>query len=247
MFKLGCLAVAGCGLAVLAHAEPSKFEALKTWVCRVFRFDPKVYQRLVGVREGHQQMAGSRLMIADLQAQTVSELADCGACWSPAVVGNRIFVVKEDGLWEAKAGSALRRAVAADGIEMILGGFHGDASLIVLKTGPSQESCPHKLALIDLASGKLEAPPDGAPECLEETDVGALARPGTLRGNLALRTTSQGSGARRLLIEELASGDAPGGGRRRALLPWMDAKDDGIDRFDAVWSDDTHVVFLEKQ
>jgi hypothetical protein len=247
MSKSSWLAAAVFGLGALAYSQQSKFEVLKDWVCRVFQFDPKVYQRVVGVREGHQQAAGSRVMVVDLPAKSVTLLADChGMCWSAAVAGKRIVIVKEDGIWEMEARAELHRAIAASGVEMIIGSFRNDSSLIILRTGESTSSCPHTLALADLVSGGILPAPEGAPKCLGDTDIGGLARPGTVRGNRVLRTTPNSGEARRLLIEELPKGDAAGSGPRRALLPWIDEQDDGIERFDAVWLDDTHVIFLEK-
>jgi hypothetical protein len=248
-----CVVMLGL-VAAFAQAQtrtptPSpKKETLPEWICRILQMDPKTYARLVGVRQGQEQMGGARIATADLQAHSESVVYECGECWSPAVIdGENIAFLKADGVWvKPLDGGSARLAVSARGLRTLVGKASGNAAeWVVLQHEANDEACEYRLRLADLSSGRLDSVSEQT-RCLGEAELGGAPRWGALRGHRVLVNSPSGAGVKRILVGELASDGALASGARTSLLPWIDAQEDGIDRFDAVWLDDTRVVYVQK-
>lgn len=251
--KYGCYVLMIGLVAGLAQAQthtqtpPPKKETPSEWICRVLRIDPKIYARLVGVRQGQEQIGGARLAVADLTAQSESIIYECGECWSPAVSDrDNVAYLKADGLWVKQLdGGPSRLAVSARGLRMLIGKVDGHSSEWVVLQHGKDEVCEYKLAIADVAAGTLNSQAE-QPQCLMEAELGAIPRSGALRGSRLLVNSAAGTGVRRILIGELSRDGTVAAAGRSPLLPWIDAHEDGIDRFDAVWLDDTRVVYMQK-
>jgi hypothetical protein len=231
----------------LTNAQTRPKETLSAWLCRVLNIDPDVYTKLVGVRQGREQIGGNRLAIADLRSQTESLVYDCGACWSPiAIDPDTIAFLKTDGVWVMPLrGGSPHLAVAQEGLRMLIGQPAGRPSALLLLRRTEQEVCAYALEMADLATCKV-GPAREESRCLAERDLGAVPRSGALRGTRVLETSPPGAGARRLLVVDLSSDKGLRVNERRPLLEWIDERDDGIDRFDPVWVDDHRVLYVQK-
>jgi len=207
-----------------------------------------VYAKLVGVRQGHEQIGGDHIALANLDTKTETQIQDCGECWSPAVIdAQTIAFLKSDGIWiQPVAGGPPRRAVSAAGLRMLAGpAVEMPSSVMVLQHLSDTATCEYRLVIANLSSGSL-AVQSQAPQCLGEEDIGAVPRAGAIQGTRVLYNSHPGQGFRRILVGEMASGTG-GDGDRVSLLPWGDANGDGIDRFDAVWLDSSRVIYVQKQ
>jgi hypothetical protein len=226
-----------------------KKETTSAWICRVLRVDPKTYVKLVGVRQGQEQIGGDHLALADLQAHTETQIDECGECWSPAVVDSQtVAFLKTDGVWvKPLRGGEAHLAVKAKSLRVLAGPAEGRTSAwVVLQHQAGGAGCDYRLVVADLASGQLDLETE-PPKCLGEEDIGGVLRAGVLRGNKVLYNSPPGQGFRRILLGELTADGDSAGTERVPLLPWIEALADGIDRFDAVWVDDNRVVYAQKQ
>jgi hypothetical protein len=225
-----------------------KKESTAEWICRLLHLDPKVYAKLVGVRQGQEQLGGDHLALANLDTKTETQVEACGECWSPAVIDSQtIAFLKSDGIWiKPVTGGESKRAVSATGLRMLAGPVAGSASaLIVLQHLTGEAECEYRLVVADLSAGGLDLKSQ-APQCLGEEDIGAVPRAGAIHGTRVLYNSHPGQGFRRILVGEMTN--APeSGGDRVSLLPWVESNADGIDRFDAVWLDNNRVIYVQKQ
>jgi hypothetical protein len=221
-------------------------ETVGEWICQILHIDPKAYARLLGVRGGQEQIGGSRIALADLKARTESVIFECKPCWSPAAIDSEnIAVLKVDGIWvkPLHAGSE-RLAVPATGLRILVGNaVDNKLQFVVLQHREVDKSCENALKIADLSTGSLDAVAPA--QCLAELQIEEVRRAGALRGNHLLVNNPSGAGVRRLLQQEFPDGGSISQAPRTPLLPWIDAQEDGIDRFDAVWLDDNRVVYLQ--
>ena len=225
-----------------------KKESTAEWICRILHLDPKVYAKLVGVRQGQEQMGGDHLALANLDTKTEIQLEACGECWSPvAIDSHTVAFLKSDGIWiRPVTGGASHRAVSASGLRMLAGPVGGSPSaLIPLQHMTGETGCEYRLVVADLSTGGLDLNSQG-PQCLGEEDIGAVPHAGAIHGTRVLYNSHPGQGFRRILVGEITSGPEAGGDRV-SLLPWIEADADGIDRFDAVWLDGSRVIYVQKQ
>lgn len=229
-------------------APEGKKGSTAEWICRLLHLDPKVYAKLVGVRQGQEQIGGDHLALANLDTRTETQVEACGECWSPAVIDSHtIAFLKSDGIWiRPVTGGESHRAVSATGLRMLAGPVAGSPSaLIVLQHLTGSAGCEYRLVLADLSTGGVDLQSQ-APQCLGEEDIGAVPRSGAIHGTRVLYNSHPGQGFRRILVGEMTSGPETGGDRV-SLLPWIEANADGIDRFDAVWLDGSRIIYVQKQ
>jgi hypothetical protein len=236
-------------LSVLAaDARARKPETLTAWICRVLRIDPTVYAKLVGVRSVPSQTGGNRLVMANLEARTETVLYDCGTCWSPAVVGSdRVAFLRTDGVWMIPLSGGTPRLIApATGLRVLVGQTSAQPDeFVVLRHDASDAACEYRLEIANFVTGKLALSSDGR-QCVAEAELGAVIRSGSLRDKRVLVSSQEGAGTRRILIGDLSGDGDLRNGARTPLLPWIDAREDGIDRFDAVWIDGSHIIYVQK-
>lgn len=227
--------------ASLFPAEPVKKESLIDYICRVLRFDPAVYRKLVAVRGGKaEQISGRRIVIADLTSRTVRTLDECGTCWSPIPVdANTIAYVKTDGVWvKSLAGDRARLAVKSEGIRALIGPAQDSKGAVLVVRHALEGACPYEVQVADLESGILRNADEAA--CIQAEDLIAIRSSGSVLDNQVLSTTPQGVAVVKIRVGQIGSQATS------ALLPWLDQKDDGIDRFDPVWLSREQVAFVER-
>lgn len=156
-------------------------------------------------------------------------IADCHGCWSPIVTeSGAIAVLESDGIWVYAPRAKPRHAVKATGLRAILGRSiirrHELVVVVETTTTPSYRAMG-AIRFVNLQSGAVTEL-DGVPLLLE----GAVLRAGQIQKGMVVRaSTYQQDVPRRLLIGTLGSLES------RPFSLRLEA-DDGVDRFDPVWS-----------
>jgi hypothetical protein len=120
----------------------------------------------------------------------------------------------------------------------------GGAFLVLRKT--ESAGCDFEIGIADVGTGRYRAAADAPVQCVAETGAAAFLRPDTIRRGRVVMSSDSAGGARRLLVATI-----PGASRQRAgpsepLAPWIDEKQDALDRFDPVWVDDSRVLYVRK-
>jgi hypothetical protein len=225
--------------------------ALMSWISKycALALDPSLLSKYLAVRSLPTQLSGTRLTVADLNTQYDKTLVECGACWSPAVTGpNQIAYVGPDGIWVTALETAKARlAIPAEDIAMIVGrAMSSQDRLLVLLRTPSDTHCYYKFGFADFSSSRVEPVKEGPASCLSEADADSvMLRPDSIRNGKALFTSAATGDARSIMQQDiLATADSDP--KAKPALPWVDQRDDGVDRFDPIWIDSNRVLYVEK-
>jgi CHAT domain-containing protein/tetratricopeptide (TPR) repeat protein len=240
------IAVVSC----LVDAAPAKKEASKpkakpkgpvAWLVSTLGIDPKAFANLTAVRGDAAPSIGTRLVELDLRSNAEKTLWECGRCWSPAIAGSGVVVLRKEGdttgLWLVpNGGGAPRKVVDLPTARAILGATGKPNALAVAAANARCGKSEHAVAVVDVAGGSAAI--DARAPCL----VPPFPARDRLMNNRILATTAERDAAgktvpRRLIVKEPADAASPGAKR---LAPF----NDDVDRFDPIWRSDTTVVYV---